>query len=219
MGRSFIPGVVTWIAWLCFFFTVIVDYMPTTVVWAKEIYFHKPLHEVLEHEMYLTYSDDSEFTVTSAGESLHLQKNDYVTHVDSYRLLAGDLSEYLNSNDEDEVVVPVVDTDFSREGGSKVTGFVLVKPIKPRKLFFRRGEVTWDPTEGGSLPTIKDGQLTMSDKGNQPFINLPNGGGACVSGRDCFNHNGTCTRGVCRCKSTHTGTYCQVRLTFFSAFP
>jgi len=38
----------------------------------------------------------------------------------------------------------------------------------------------------------------------------PHGGGPCITGRDCYYHNGTCIEGQCRCSGPYTGTFCQV---------
>ena len=33
------------------------------------------------------------------------------------------------------------------------------------------------------------------------------GGGQCLTSRDCFYHNGTCTSGQCNCLGAYTGRY------------
>jgi hypothetical protein len=172
-----------------------------------KMYFTRPWVDILQHELYLSYSDASEFTVAAAGKELKLEEGDYVSHADTVRMLSGGLSEYLSSGETEEVVVPVVDTDASSNGGNKVLGFVVVKPFAPRKLFFRRGEVAWDPTDGGLVPQLSG---NAADLTGQPYTDPHHGGGSCISGRDCFNYNGTCVKGVCSCGKMYTGTYCQV---------
>ena len=179
-----------------------------------DAYFSKPMHEVSENELFVSFSESSEFLVSAASPGLQLQANDYFTHADSVRMFTGGLTEFLQSGEE-EAIVPVVDTENVRNGGNKLLGFVVIKPIQPRKLLFRRGEVTWDMTEGGELPSLAAGNVVITAEGafnkdGKPFGNPQNGGGKCISGRDCFNYNGTCTKGLCVCKSLRTGTYCQL---------
>lgn len=164
--------------------------------------------DILQQELFVTYTDNSEFAVTAGGSGLQLTPNDYITRADNYRLLSGGLAEYLQSGAIEEVIVPVVDSDFENNGGYKLTGFVLVKPIQPRNLFFRRGDILWDATEGGTVPSITE-VINKNFNANNP-VNPPDGGGACITGRDCFNFNGTCVKGACSCRNSHTGTYCQV---------
>jgi hypothetical protein len=59
----------------------------------------------------------------------------------------------------------------------------------------------------GNIVLSSDGAKTTSDPSYQP---PPHGKGPCVTGKDCFNYNGTCSSGKCACIGSHTGTYCQL---------
>jgi hypothetical protein len=59
----------------------------------------------------------------------------------------------------------------------------------------------------GNIVLSPDGVKTTSDPSYQP---PPHGKGPCVTGKDCFNYNGTCSGGKCACIGSYTGTYCQL---------
>jgi hypothetical protein len=116
---------------------------------------------------------------------------------------------------EREVIVPVIDDDVERNGGNKLLGFVMLQPIVPRKLSARRGEIAFDMEEGGPPPLIPVGvgdlEIENPLSRKQEYVPPPHGGGKCISGKDCYNFNGTCPMGLCVCKSKEiTGTYCQL---------
>ena len=55
--------------------------------------------------------------------------------------------------------------------------------------------------------------LSLSSTYHVHLISSPSlwvGGGVCLSSRDCFLGNGTCSAGHCNCLGAYTGTYCQV---------
>lgn len=178
-------------------------------------YSHLPLHELMQQSIYLKATDHEEIVIAFADKGSDLRQDDYVTHADGIRLLNGGLDNFLKSG-EKEAIVPVIDESDHKYGGNKLLGFVLIQSVTPRKLSTRRGEVVFDLEEGGPAPTMKlgnivvgpDGAKTTNDPSYQP---PPHGTGPCVTGRDCFNYNGSCVEGQCRCIGAHTGTFCQVK--------
>jgi hypothetical protein len=95
-------------------------------------------------------------------------------------------------------------------------GFVLIKIVQPRKLTIRRGDIEFNFEEGGIAPSLKDGNVVITTEGlknahtGEAFVPPPEGGGKCITARDCYNYNGTCFRGACACKTSFSGSYCQV---------
>lgn len=62
-------------------------------------------------------------------------------------------------------------------------------------------------------PTVilKDKRDRTISVGFNGSLSLFAGGGKCITGRDCFNYNGTCTiKGECVCPQNYTGSYCQM---------
>lgn len=177
-------------------------------------YFHTPMHEVMQHTLYVKTTSFDEVVVAYADKGSDLRENDYLTHADGVRILNGGLQSFLKSGDK-EAIVPIIEESDSQHGGSKFLGFVLVQVVQPRKLSTRRGEVVFDLEEGGPAPTMNLGNIvvtpggakTTSDPSYQP---PPHGTGACITGRDCYFFNGTCVSGQCSCLGAYTGTYCQL---------
>mmetsp|Transcript_15054 Transcript_15054/g.25064 ORF Transcript_15054/g.25064 Transcript_15054/m.25064 type:complete len:379 (-) Transcript_15054:580-1716(-) len=178
-------------------------------------YFQTPMHEIAQTELYLSVNEYKEVIVTYAGRGTDLRPNDYLTHADGVRILSGGIDDFVKSG-EREAVVPVVNDDDTQHGGSRLLGFMLLSNTSPRKLSSRRGEIEFDFEEGGPAPSMKVGNIvigaagakTTSDPTYQP---PPHGGGACLTGRDCFLHNGTCAAGgICACTAPYTGSYCQL---------
>ena len=46
--------------------------------------------------------------------------------------------------------------------------------------------------------------------GGEDYVPPPNGGGSCITARDCYYFNGTCHDGSCKCPQNKTGSYCQL---------
>lgn len=127
-------------------------------------YFHTPMHEISQTQLYLTLNEHQEVVVSYAGKDVDLRPNDYITHADGIRILTGwpnGLDDFLQSG-EKEAVVPIVDEDDEQFGGQRLKGFMLISAVRPRKLSFRRGEVQFDMEEGGPAPTMKLGTVTTS---------------------------------------------------------
>ena len=175
-------------------------------------YFSVPMHEVLRNDVFLKTTDYGEIAIAYADRSSDFKPNDYLTHADGIRFLTGiTLQDFMKSG-EREVIVPVIDDDAEKNGGSKLLGFVLIQPITPRKVSARRGEIVHNFNEGGP-PPIMTGSNSDPDVAFAPrdYVPPPHGGGRCISGRDCYNFNGTCAMGQCACKSKEmTGSYCQL---------
>ena len=66
----------------------------------------------------------------------------------------------------------------------------------------------------GNIIINSDGVKSIKDS---DYVPPPHGGGGCISGKDCYNYNGTCTVGYCNCTSPYTGTYCQLHRPEFAA--
>lgn len=150
-------------------------------------------------QIYLTASANEEIVVTSASH--HILPQDYLTHVNGIKILSGGLAAFLR-NGEKEAVIPVIDDEDEREGGSRLLGFIKLIPFTPTEKFdisYRRGDIDYDGSEtvfsGPSIAAVVAG-----------------GGGHCITGRDCFFHNGTCVEGSCVCPAAQRGAHCQVRL-------
>jgi len=79
-----------------------------------------------------------------------------LTHADGIRILTGGLDSFVSSG-EKEAVLPLVDEDDFKHGGYRLKGFMLLQTVHPRKLSTRRGEVFFDPEEGGPAPSMKLG--------------------------------------------------------------
>ena len=179
-------------------------------------FFNIPMHEVSQFPLYLGISEHGEVVVTFSGKGADLHPDDYVTHADDVKLLSGSLSDFLTSGTR-EAVIPIVDDEDIKFGGSKLLGFVMIQSILPRKLQARRGEILYDMEEGGPAPDIQVGNVVIGGGSvktvdDADYTPPPHGGGKCITGRDCFHHNGTCTPTGCACKGDYTGTYCQVRI-------
>ena len=177
-------------------------------------WFNVPMAELLNANVYLATTAHDELVVRYAPSGCDLVRDDYITHADSIRLLTGGLDSFLKSG-EKEVVAPVVDDSDAMHGGHRLLGFVRIEAVTPRRLGARRGDISFDLEEGGPAPSIQIGNVvigaggakTTSDKDYTP---PPKGGGACITGRDCFDFNGTCVAGLCKCAGEWTGTYCQL---------
>lgn len=177
-------------------------------------YFHTPMHEVVQNSLFLKTTKHEEIIVAYAERGSDLREGDYLTHADGIRVLNGGLQSFLKSGDK-EAVVPIVDEHDSQHGGSKFLGFVLVQVVQPRKLSTRRGEVIFDLEEGGPPPTLNLGNIVVGGSGakttsDPSYVPPPHGTGACITGKDCYNFNGTCIGGQCSCLGVYTGTYCQL---------
>jgi hypothetical protein len=119
------------------------------------------MHEISQTELYLAMNENHEVVVSYAGKGVDLKPNDYVTHADGIRLLTGwpgGLEEFLQSG-EKEAVIPVVDDDDTKFGGSRLKGFMLLQSVQPRKLGSRRGSIYFDLEEGGPAPSMKLGNV------------------------------------------------------------
>jgi hypothetical protein len=119
------------------------------------------MHEISQTELYLAMNENHEVVVSYAGKGVDLKPNDYVTHADGIRLLTGwpgGLEEFLQSG-EKEAVIPVVDDDDTKFGGSRLKGFMLLQSVQPRKLGSRRGDIYFDLEEGGPAPSMKLGNV------------------------------------------------------------
>jgi hypothetical protein len=193
-------------------------------------YFQTPMHEIIQNELYLGMTQFGEYAVTYSGKGgdlkvallflscfvdLSYQTNDLLTHVDHLKLLNGNLQDFLDSGAK-ETVVPIVDDEDVRFGGSRLLGFVLIQAIVPRKLHLRRGDLTFDLEEGGPAPMISVGNVMIGKNGEvnshaEEYVPPPVGGGRCISARDCYSFNGTCSpTGECQCRQNRTGSYCQL---------
>lgn len=178
-------------------------------------YFSTPMHEVMQNDIYLGLTADNEYAVTYSGKGADMQPDDYITHADSIKLLTGSLEEFLLSGVR-ETVVPVVNTEDTKFGGAKLLGFVMLQSVMPRKLSSRRGDIDFDFEEGGPAPIMEVGNIRIGANGDissgaEEYVPPPHGGGKCITGRDCFHYNGTCTiKGECVCPSNYTGSYCQI---------
>eukprot|EP00605_Chrysophyceae_sp_TOSAG23-4_P000877 GSChrysophyteH1.ASY1.ANO1.968.1 assembled CDS len=185
----------------------------------KTRHFSVPMAEILQQRIYLGSNSEGEIVVKYASRGSDLAAGDYLSDADNTRLLNGGLDTFLQSGEE-EVIVPVVDDEDNEGGGDRLLGFVKIQSIIPRRLHARRGEMhtVWDLDEGGPAPTMTIGNLVISGTGakltdDKDYVPVPEGGGKCITGRDCFNHNGTCIGGQCSCDNAHTGmtgTYCQL---------
>jgi len=177
-------------------------------------YFTVPMAEIVNTPLYLATTEYNELVVRYAGSGSDLVRDDYITHADSILLLTGGLDSFLASG-EKEVVVPVVDDADEQHGGRRLLGFVMLTNVLPRKLAARRGEIAFDLEEGGPAPSMQIGNvmigpggvMTTDDKDYKP---PQRGGGGCISSRDCYNFNGTCSAGKCSCAEHMTGSYCQL---------
>ncbi len=175
-------------------------------------YFSVSMHEVNNSALYLSTTNFGEIVVTKAGRGLDFAQNDYITHADGTRLIAGGLDTFWSSG-ETEIVVPIVD---SNDGdGAKLIGFVKILRFYPSKISARRGDIEYDMEEGGPPPTLQVGNVVISSSGvhsttSSDYVPPPRGGGKCITGRDCYHNNGTCNHGLCSCLKDHTGSYCQL---------
>ncbi len=170
-------------------------------------YFSVSMHEVNNSALYLSTTTYGEIIVNKAGRGLDFNQNDYITHADGTRLIAGGLDTFWSSG-ESEIVVPIVD-------GAKLIGFVKLLRFYPSKISARRGDIEYDMEEGGPPPTLQLGNVVISSSGvhsttSSDYTPPPHGGGKCITGRDCYNNNGTCSLGLCSCLQDHTGSYCQL---------
>ena len=126
-------------------------------------YFHTPMHEISQTELYLTMNEHQEVVVSYAGKGVDLRPDDYITHADGIRLLTGwpgGVEEFLESG-EKEAIVPIVDDDDEKFGGLKLKGFMRIQAVQPRKLSSRRGEIFFDLEEGGPAPSMKLGEIKV----------------------------------------------------------
>ena len=124
-------------------------------------YFHTPMHEIAQTELYLTMNEHHEVVVSYAGKGVDLRPQDYITHADGIRILTGwpgGVEEFLLSG-EKEAVVPVVDDADEKFGGLRLKGFMLLQSVQPRKLSTRRGDIVFDLEEGGPAPSMKLGTV------------------------------------------------------------
>ena len=121
-------------------------------------YFQTPVHEILQHEVYLATNENQEVVISYASKGVDLRPNDYVTHADGVRILSGGLDSFFKTG-EKEVVVPIVDDSNTKYNGNKLLGFVLMQLVTPRKLSTRRGEIFYDFEEGGNAPTMNLGKI------------------------------------------------------------
>jgi hypothetical protein len=184
-------------------------------------YNHVPIHEAMQHSIYLHTTKFEEITVSYSERGSELKPGDYLTHADGIRVLNGGLGDFLKSG-EKEIIVPIVEEGDEKFGGKRLLGFVLIQPVTPRKISIRRGEIEYDLDEGGPPPTMKLGNVIITNDGakttSDPDYSPPaHGGGACITGKDCFTYNGTCSKGQCECNGMYTGTFCQLNRPDFAA--
>ena len=178
-------------------------------------HFSVPMHEVIQNEMYIGMTNFGEYAVTYAGKGADMRPDDYITHADNIKLLTGTLQEFLDSGVR-ETVVPIVDDADVKYGGQRLLGFVMIQSVMPRKLAMRRGEIEYDMEEGGPAPLLTVGNIMISQSGElltdaEEYVPPPHGGGKCITSRDCFNFNGTCSfQGECVCGTNQTGSFCQL---------
>lgn len=185
-------------------------------------------HEAMKQDLYLATSPHNEVVITYTDTNMQdksiptsslLRARDYLTHVDGIPILTTSIAEFIQSGSK-EVVIPVVDDEFSRNNGHKLVGFVIIQPITPRKISVRRGEILYDQTEGlldqppEFLQYIDETSLPDEILKKYSYIiddDVKRGGGSCLTSKDCNNYNGTCVQNRCNCTNeAYTGTYCQV---------
>ena len=177
--------------------------------------FSVPMAEVLQAPIYLSQNEFGETVVRAVSKGSDFVENDYLTHADDVRILNGGLDSFIKSG-EKEVVVPVIDDEAdSIHGEGKLLGFVMLTSVMPRKLHARRGEIVYDLEEGGAPPSLQVGNIVVSSSGvmnteGKDYEPPPQGGGACITDRDCYFGKGTCVGGLCQCEEPLTGSYCQL---------
>jgi hypothetical protein len=182
-------------------------------------HFTVPMAEILQQSLYISSNEEGELVVKHASKGSDFTAGDYLSEADNTRLLNGGLDTFLSSGEE-QVIVPVVDDEDTMKGGMRLLGFVKIQSVFPRRLSARRGEMdkVWDMDEGGAAPSHIVGNLVISGNGAKlsdakDYVPLPEGGGSCITGRDCHYNNGTCVAGKCHCDNAHTGmtgTFCQL---------
>jgi len=182
-------------------------------------HFTVPMAEILQQQIYVSANAEGELQVRWASQGSDLRNGDYLALADHMRILNGGLETFISS-EEKEVIVPVVDDADIQHGGVRFLGFVQLTNFIPRKVTARRGEVEtlWDLEEGGPPPKFQLGNVVISGSGallsdDKNYTPPPSGGGGCITGRDCYWHNGTCVGGQCACDSSATGmtgSYCQL---------
>lgn len=173
-----------------------------------------PLHGLEDTKIYLANTHHGETKVTHASSGSDFRPDDYVTHADGMKLLTGGIDGFLSS-DLKQAIVPVVDDEDVKNGGSRLLGFVMIQTVTPRKISTRTGEIAFDFEEGGPAPSVQVGELVIGQGGvqsvkDEDYTPPPHGGGQCITARDCFYHNGTCPAGYCECQGDYTGSYCQL---------
>ena len=173
-----------------------------------------PLHDLEDTKIYLTNSQYGETQVSHASVGSDFRPNDYVTHADGVRLLTGGISGFLASGLK-EAIVPIVDDEDVKNGGSRLLGFVMIQNVIPRKISTRTGEIVFDFEEGGPAPSVQVGELVIGEGGvqsikDEDYEPPQHGGGQCLTARDCYHSNGTCPAGFCECLGDYTGSYCQL---------
>jgi len=178
-------------------------------------YFSIPFHDAELQGLYLTLSPHGEVVVSKSSRGSDLRPSDYITHIEGYRILAGGLDAFVRSG-EIEVAVPLVDTGSLEMGGAKVTGFVLMSALNPKKVSARRGELIFDMNEQGGQTNLHTGDIVVTASGPQAitdasYVPPVTGTGKCITGKDCFAYNGTCVKGACVCNAGRIGSYCQIR--------
>lgn len=119
-------------------------------------YFHTPMLEIMQTDVYLTQTEHQETAISYAGKGSDLRVGDFLTHADGVRILNGGLKTFLKNGDS-EAIVPIIDEEDPQHGGNKLMGFVLVQVVNPRYLSTRRGDVLLDYEEGGPAPTLNLG--------------------------------------------------------------
>jgi hypothetical protein len=178
-------------------------------------HYNVPMHEVIQNELYIGLTNFGEYAVTYAGKGADMRPDDYITHADNIKLLTGTLQEFLDSGVR-ETVVPIVDDEDVKYGGQRLLGFVMIQSVMPRKMALRRGEIDYDMEEGGPAPMLTVGNIMISQSGElltnaEDYVPPPNGGGKCITSKDCYNFNGTCSfQGECVCRNNQTGSFCQL---------
>jgi len=61
-------------------------------------HFQVPMHEILQNQLYLSFSEHAEIKVAYADRNLDFKQNDYLTNADGIRFLTGKtLQEFLKS--------------------------------------------------------------------------------------------------------------------------
>lgn len=175
-------------------------------------YFDLSSLDIYNQEIYIKITKHNEIIITSSKNS-NLLLNDYLIHVDYINILSENLQEFLESKKK-QVIIPIVDNeDIDTYDGKLLLGFVLVQPIYPKKLGFRRGELLFHTKSNEIANMLQNGMLIDDKYYQQEFQQLKqkHGGGQCITSKDCNQYKGQCRSNICICDNEiYTGLYCDV---------